>query len=56
MIDFDVVTGPSPAEKPREPAPKPAARPPGADIAARLPGETAAPARAATEPSKRDAG
>lgn len=23
MIDFDVVTGPGPAEKPREPAPKP---------------------------------
>jgi hypothetical protein len=23
MIDFDVITGPGPSEKPREPAPKP---------------------------------
>jgi hypothetical protein len=56
MIDFDVVTGPGPAEKPREPAPKPPARPPSTDVAARLPGERAAPPRAATGPTKQGAG
>jgi hypothetical protein len=40
MIDFDVVTGPSPAEKPHESGPKPAARPPGGQggSGAELPG------------------
>jgi hypothetical protein len=28
MIDFDVVTGPSPSEKPSEPSPKPVAKAP----------------------------
>jgi hypothetical protein len=46
MIDFDVVTGPGPAEKPREPAPKPATRPQGAGAAVSPPDQTRAPGRA----------
>ena len=36
MIDFDVVTGPSPAEKPAEPVLKPPVGPRPADAASRL--------------------
>ena len=39
MIDFDVVTGPGPTEKPQEPAPKPSGVSSARDIAARLPHE-----------------
>jgi len=45
MIDFDVVTGPGPAEKPAEPALKPAAHPRPADAGSPLARETAAPPR-----------
>jgi hypothetical protein len=34
MIDFDVITGPSPSEKPREPAIKPAPSPARAKVVA----------------------
>jgi hypothetical protein len=49
MIDFDVITGPGPAEKPREPAPKPPPARPADEAAASatrpLPDEALAPAR-----------
>jgi hypothetical protein len=53
MIDFDVVTGPSPAEKPAEPALKPAVRPRSGDAASRLVRETARPPRAPDSPEAR---
>jgi hypothetical protein len=56
MIDFDVVTGPSPAEKPPAPAPKPPPRPPAAELAARLPGKTAPAPGASTSRTTEDAG
>ena len=37
MIDFDVITGPGPSEKPREPAPKPRPSTPPKQDAATLP-------------------
>jgi len=45
MIDFDVVTGPGPAEKRPEPAAKPALRPGAAEAAPRLSDRTATPPR-----------
>ncbi|HEV3178400.1 MAG TPA: hypothetical protein VGZ72_20565, partial [Stellaceae bacterium] len=56
MIDYDVVTGPSPAEKPPALAPKPPPRPPAAELAARLPGETAPAPGASTSRTTEDAG
>jgi len=50
MIDFDVVTGPSPAEKPAEPALKPPVGPRPADPASRLARETGAPPRPPDRP------
>lgn len=41
MIDFDVVTGPGPTEKPQEPASKPSGVSSATDVAARLPREPA---------------
>ena len=41
MIDFDVITGPGPSEKPREPAPKPT--PPAKQVSEALPRATLLP-------------
>ena len=43
MIDFDVVTGPGPSEKPREPAAKPAPPSSGTKAAATMPRATLLP-------------
>ncbi|HKF71501.1 MAG TPA: hypothetical protein VKB68_07115 [Stellaceae bacterium] len=43
MIDFDVITGPGPSEKPREPAPKPTPSPPAKAVAETLPRATLLP-------------
>jgi hypothetical protein len=43
MIDFDVVTGPGPSEKPREPEPKRASHPPASTVGATLPRATLLP-------------
>jgi hypothetical protein len=52
MIDFDVVTGPSPTEKPAEPPLKPAVHPRPGDAASRLAGETAAPPHPPDRPQR----
>jgi hypothetical protein len=49
MIDFDVITGPGPSEKPRDPAPKPA--PPTKAVAETLPRATLLPRTAPTRPT-----
>ena len=43
MIDFDVVTGPGPSEKPREPEAKRAPHPPATAVGATLPRATLLP-------------
>jgi hypothetical protein len=52
MIDFDVVTGPSPAEKPAEPVLKPPVGRRPADAASRLARETATPPRPPDRPQR----
>jgi hypothetical protein len=51
MIDFDVITGPGPSEKPREPAVKPAPSPPVTEVAAALPRATLLPRTPASRPT-----
>ena len=50
MIDFDVITGPGPSEKPREPASKPRPSAPPKQDAATLPRGTLLPRVPAPRP------
>jgi len=50
MIDFDVITGPGPSEKPREPASKPAPPAPPKPVAATLPRAELLPRLSASRP------
>ena len=52
MIDFDVITGPGPSEKPRERAVKPAPLPPATEVAATLPRATLLPRTPGPRPTE----
>ena len=52
MIDFDVITGPGPSEKPREPAAKPTPPAPAKREAATLPRGTLLPRMPAPRPTE----
>ncbi len=54
MIDFDVITGPSPSERPRDPEPKRVPHPPAMSVGAALPRATLLPRTSIPSP-KQDA-
>ena len=53
MIDFDVVTGPNPTEKPPEPAPKRAPSAPAKPVAETLPRATLLPRTPIPRPNEK---